>query len=39
MRDLLADWHRWTPAERVVATTLTLAALAVPLAVALRSIG
>jgi hypothetical protein len=38
MRDLLNDWHRWTPAERLVAAALTLAAIAVPLALALRSV-
>jgi hypothetical protein len=38
MRDLLNDWHRWTPAERLVAATLTLAAIGVPLVIALRSV-
>jgi hypothetical protein len=38
MRDLLRDWHRWTPAERLMAATLTFTAIAVPLALALRSV-
>jgi hypothetical protein len=38
MRDLLADWHRWTPAERIVAAALTITVVAVPLAAALRAV-
>jgi hypothetical protein len=37
MRDILADWHRWTLAERIVATALTIAVIVVPLAAALRA--
>ena len=39
MRDLLRDWHRWTPAERFAAAGLTFAAITVPLAVALHAVG
>jgi hypothetical protein len=38
MRDLLADWHRWTLAERIIATALTITVIAVPLAAALRAV-
>jgi hypothetical protein len=37
MRDLLADWRRWSPTERILAMTLTSAvAFGIPLALALR---
>jgi hypothetical protein len=39
MRDLLSDWQRWTPFERVVAATLMLLVVGVPLALALRIAG
>jgi hypothetical protein len=40
MKDLLADWRRWTPAERIVAMTLTSAvALGIPIVLALRLVG
>jgi hypothetical protein len=31
MRDLLSDWHRWTPVERLVAATLMFLLASVPL--------
>jgi hypothetical protein len=39
MRDLLSDWQRWSPFERVIAATLMLLVVGVPLALAIRIVG
>ena len=39
MRDLLSDWHRWTPVERVIAATLMALLVTVPLALAVGIVG
>jgi hypothetical protein len=36
MRDLLADWHRWTLVERIIAAALTVTVIGIPLVAALR---
>ena len=35
MRDLVADWKKWSPAERILAVVVTILIIAVPLGVLL----
>ena len=35
MRDLVADWKKWSPAERILAVVVSLLIVAVPLGVLL----
>jgi hypothetical protein len=35
MRDLVADWNKWSPAERILAVVVTILIIAVPLGVLL----
>jgi hypothetical protein len=35
MRDLVADWKKWSPAERILAVVVSILIVAVPLGVLL----
>jgi hypothetical protein len=37
MRDFIADWNRWSRAERVLAVLVTLMLVALPLGLAIRA--
>jgi hypothetical protein len=39
MRDFIADWRRWSRAERVLAILVALLMVALPLGLALASVG
>ena len=39
MRDLAADWKKWSRAERVLAIVMALLMIALPLGLALASVG
>ena len=39
MRDVIADWKRWSRAERVLAILVTLLMVALPLGLALAGTG
>lgn len=39
MRDFIADWKKWSRAERVLAVVITLSMVALPLGLALAGAG